>query len=674
MKKDFSEFDFSGSNSITHSGIEKHFKNVKPWQAIAELIWNGFDAEASTVNVAISENEAHGTEAVTVLDNGHGIDFRRADENFKRFNDSLKKTSYDTHGSQGRGRLAFCRISNAAAWYTRTKTGSEDAVIRVDSSNLSDVLGKSIQPEETHALLSGQLSGTCVELSGFRNNLPRDESLIAEFSREFGGHLVLLPHKKLYLNSNEINPQPHTSFYKNIEVDKQTYNIRLIRWHSKPGTEKSLVYFVNDQLKILHKQLSTLNNKPEYYTSIYISSENFDRYSPTPETLAEPFLSFLHSKTYRKLNKALTDFLKENYSEFLIQQASEQVEKYEVQGDFPEHNELDSSEKAWRLEHVKDIVKNIIIRDPTLLIKSNKKQRRLIIRLLDKLAVSNENSAIFDVLESILNLDTNEMDKFAKQITQSKLENIIQTIEVLQNRELAVNQIREIMNIHYKDVLETPDLQKVIENNTWLFGPSYSILGAEEDNFTSITKKLRSQISTIDSIVQADIDDAPIIGANRQVDLFLARKTPVWEDGKQYFKCVIIEIKRPSISLNTKHLQQVDEYASILSNYQEFSSHLTKFELLLVGRKLSSKDHSISSRMSSMRIHGEPGLVTSDGKVKTYVKTWATICDEFDLTNQYLLGNLKTRRASLEAVTKSALLDNLQNNIVLPDQEALAPA
>lgn len=671
---DFSEFDFSGSNSITHSGIEKHFKNVKPWQAIAELIWNGFDAEASTVKVTTLENEAHGTELVTVLDNGYGIDFRRADENFKRFNDSLKKTSYDTHGSQGRGRLAFCKISSSATWYTRTKTDGEAAIIRVDSSNLSDVLGKSIHPEETHALLSEQLSGTCVELSGFRNNLPGDDSLAAEFSREFGGHLVLLPHKKLYLNSSEINPQPHTSFYRDILIDNQTYNIRLIRWHNKPGNEKSHIYFVNDRLKVLHKQLSTLNNKPEYYTSIYISSESFDRYSPDSDSLTEPFDSFLHSKIYRKLNKSLTDFLKENYSEFLIQQASEQVEKYQEQGDFPAHDELDPSERVWRLEHVKDIVKNIILRDPTLLIKSNKKQRRLIIRLLDKLAVSNENSAIFDVLESILNLDANDMDKFAKQINQSKLENIIQTIEVLQNRELAVNQIREIMNIHYKDVLETPDMQKVIENNTWLFGPSYSILGAEEDSFTSITKKLRSQISTIDSIVQADIDDTPIIGANRQVDLFLARKIPVWEDGKQYFKCVIIEIKRPSISLNTKHLQQVDEYASILSNYQEFSSHLTKFELILVGRKLSSKDHSISSRMLSMRIHGEPGLVTSDGKVKTYVKTWATICDEFDLTNQYLLGNLKTRRANLECITKAALLDNLQKNIVLPDEETMNPA
>lgn len=658
MKTEFSTFDFSGSNSITHSGIAKHFKNVKPWQALAELIWNGFDADADNVKVEIKETDAHGTDYVSVLDDGIGIDFRRSNENFKRFNDSLKKTSYDTHGSQGRGRLAFSKICSNATWFTRHN--GENAIIKVSSSNLSDVQGRSIPAEETPAILSPLTRGTYVELSDFPKNIPNIEAISEDFSREFGGHLVLLPHKHLYLNGVEIHAQPHSVFEELAVVEETPFSLKLIRWHNKPGNEKSHVYFVNNSLKILQKQLSSLNKKPEYYTSIYISSPIFDRYSSDHAGLSEPFSAFLASKTYRRLSKVLSEFLKKNYSEFLVMQASEQVERYESEGDFPTYNDLDPSEQTWRLSHVKGIIKNIIIRDPTLLIRSHKKQRRLIIRLLDKLSVSNENSSIFEVLESILNLDAKDMDRLASQINQSRLENIIQTIEVLQNRELAISQIQEIMNIHYKDVRETPDLQKVIENNTWLFGPAYTILGAEEDTFTSITKKLRSLIPTINSIDQNDVEDSSIEGANRQVDLFLARRTPVWEDGKQYFKCVIIEIKRPGVSLNIKHLQQLDEYASILSNYQEYSSPLTKFELILVGRKISSKDHSITSRMSSMRIHGEPGLVTSDGKVKAYVKSWATICDEFSLNNQHLINSLKTRRATLEDQSKSQLIASLQ--------------
>ena len=49
------------------------------------------------------------------------------------------------------------------------------------------------------------------------------------------------------------------------------------------------------------------------------------------------------------------------------------------------------------------------------------------------------------------------------------------------------------MDNHYESVLETPDLQKIIEANTWLFGAQYEILGAEEDSFTKIAKKLKEK-------------------------------------------------------------------------------------------------------------------------------------------------------------------------------------
>lgn len=665
MKKEFTAFDFSGSNAITHSGIQKHFKSVEPWQAIAELVWNGFDAGAITVKINITENEAHGTESVTVLDDGLGINFRKPHENFRRFNDSLKKDSYDTHGSQGRGRLAFSKIGNSATWYTRHE--GEDARIHVDSSNLSDIDGKSIPSGNTHALLTSCTRGTCVEIRGFKKNLPTEDSLSKEFSREFGGHLILLPHKSLLLNGKKITPQSHSVYTHAITIDEQVFCIELIRWHSRPGSEKSFINFVSSSLKVLSKQLSSLNKKPEYFTSVYVKSALFDRYSLSEQGLSEPFTNFLQTKTCRALTKALNEFLRENYSTFLVRQAEEQVNQYEQNGDFPSYEDLDPAESAWRLSHVKDIVRNVIVRDPTILIRSSKRQRRLIIRLLDKLSVSNENSGMLEVLDSVLNLDASAMKQFAGQLNKTRLNNIIETVEVLQNREHAVAQLKEIINVHYKEVRETPDLQKVIENNTWLFGPAYDILGAEEASFTKISKTLRAEVTGTGIIEEIDLcAGVDIAGANRQVDLFLARKKPLFDSrGRKYFRCVIIEIKRPGVSLNNKHLQQLDEYASILSTHPVFNSELVKFELMLVGRNISSKGSLIHSRCKSMQIHGEPGLVTSDEKMKAYVKTWATIFDEFELTNDYLLERLKTQRADLDGVTKDKLIAELQGEDVL---------
>lgn len=660
MEKEFAAFDFSGSNAITHSGIQKHFKSVDPWQAISELVWNGFDAAATAVKIDITENEAHGTESITVLDDGVGINFRKPHENFRRFNDSLKKDSYDTHGSQGRGRLAFSKIGNTATWYTRHE--GEDAKISVESSNLSDIFGVTIPPEATHALLSSHPHGTCVEVRGFQKELPIEADLIHDFSREFGGHLILLPHKSLTLNGKSITPPPHSIYKHTVPVDGENFSIELIRWHERPGSEKSFINFVSSTLKVLNKQLSSLNKKPGYFTSIYVKSDLFERYSVSDQGLSEPFSNFFQTKSYRALTKALNDFLRENYSEFLVQQAEEEVNRYEQDGDFPTYEDLDSAESAWRLSHVKGIVKSVIIRDPTVLMRSSKRQRRLIIRLLDKLSVSNENDGMLEVLESVLSLDAGSMRQFATQLNKTKLNNIIETIEVLQNREHAVAQLKQVISVHFREVLETPDLQKVIENNTWLFGPSYAILGAEEDTFTKISERLRAEVTGAGIVEEMDLEiGVDLIGANRQVDLFLARKKPDFDSrGRKYFRCVIIEIKRPGISLNNKHLQQLDEYASVLSNDPVFNSEHVKFELILVGRNISSKGSQIHSRCRGMQIHGEPGLVTSDDKVKAYVKTWATIFDEFELTNDYLLEKLKTQRADLDGVSKKELIADLQ--------------
>lgn len=660
MTMDFVARDFSGSNTITHSGITKHFKNVEPWHALAELVWNGLDAGATTVQIEIESSETGGTISVTILDNGIGINIEKPDENFRRFNDSLKKDSFDSHGSQGRGRLAFHKICHTAKWFTRFE--GIDARIVVLSSNLSAVDGKTIQPHEQHTLLSRAESGTCVSLTNFDKNLPTDSFLIGEFSKEFGPHLVLMPEKTITINGIKILPLSHTKTSVAIKTNSAIFDVDLVQWDEKPGAEKSYLYFISSRLKTIYKQYSSLNKKRDYYTSVFIKSPFLERYVKDDSMLSEPFTSFLATEDFRVLIRDLNAFLRHSYADFLVSKAQEQIDAFEKAGDFPNYEGLDQAESKWRLSHVKEIVKAVLVREPKLFVGGNKTQRRLIIRLLDRLSVSNENSGIFDVLESVLNLDAAAMTQLASQLKKTKLDNIIQTIELLQNRELAISQLKEIMNIHYKDVLETPDLQKIIENNTWLFGPAYEILGAEEATFTTTAKNLRSKIKNINEVEIEDLSsDVTIEGANRQVDLLLIRKKLQLDArGRKFFRCVIVEIKRPGVSLKNKHLQQLDEYASILSHYPEFNSDLTKFELILVGRNISKEAYSIHSRLKTSEVYGEPGLITSDEKIKTYIKTWPTIFDEFDISNEYLLERLKTQRASLSSSSREELVESLQ--------------
>jgi len=241
-----------------------------------------------------------------------------------------------------------------------------------------------------------------------------------------------------------------------------------------------------------------------------------------------------------------------------------------------------------------------------------------------------------------------------------ELENIAASIEVLQRRAMAVQQMRHLMTAHYRDVLETPDLQRIIENNTWLFGPRYETLGAEEDRFTDIVRKLRDQVQG--PTKDEDGDGAcEIPGGNRQADLFLARKFPTFDSfGQQIYKCIVVEIKRPAVSLNKRHLRQLEDYAEIIKSVPEFQSERMHFELILIGRQFASNDVLIKSRLNGAAGRGEMGLVSDDPRMKLYVMNWYSLLDSFDLTNGFMLEKLKMKRAELESKTKSQLVAELQ--------------
>lgn len=651
--------DISGTTEIGNEGIKKHFKSIEPWQPVFELIWNGFDAKAEVVAVNVSLNDLQALLSISVLDDGDGIDPTTLKQTFGRFYDSHKHEDAAQHGAHGRGRLAFHRICRFATWHTKSTAGQ--AFISIDAATIKDYQAKLIPDEAQCPQLQQQPKGTVVELAEFSCNLPSLPNLSKIFAIEFGWFLALHPSKSLKLNGVPIRVPSHEITRKRFSIDSHEFEVQVIRWDERPSSEKSYSYLLDSAGKTVYKQLSTLNNKPGFFTSVYISSPWADSFAPTQDLL-QPDAHTIDSPEWRKLARQLGELTQVLYEGFLRKQATLEVEKYVEDGLFPSYAELPPDERSWRLDNTKDLVTTIYMADPTVFSAASKKQRKIIIRLLDRLAVSNENDSLFDVLNSVLDLDDKSVKTLADQLKQTTLENIIATIEILQRRQVAASKLRSLMNDHHRDVLETPDLQKIIESNTWLFGPGYETLGAEEDTFTKIAKDLRDKIPHIDNVGEDDVDDkADIPGARRQTDLFLARRIPtVDSNGQKAYRCVIVEIKRPGISLNVKHLRQLDDYANIVKKHPEFSSEKMRFELMLVGRQISSADTEIKSRMDGQIARGELGLVSDDPRMKRYVMNWYTLLDSFELANTFLLEQLKLKRSLFEASTKQELVADLQ--------------
>ena len=107
--------------------LERQSK-ARPVQAVAELVWNGLDADASRVDVRVEYGDL-GMTRVIVRDNGHGIPYEDAPQLFTRLGGSWKKVGGRTktkqrilHGYEGRGRFKVFALGRVADWRVTYRT------------------------------------------------------------------------------------------------------------------------------------------------------------------------------------------------------------------------------------------------------------------------------------------------------------------------------------------------------------------------------------------------------------------------------------------------------------------------------------------------------------------------------------------------------------------------
>src|SRR5690348_2604445 len=94
-----------------HEDFIEKLTVASPSQALAELIWNGLDAEATRVSIEADSND-WGLRSIRVRDNGHGIPPQEAEELFMHLGGSWKRNANKSkngkrtlHGEEGKGRF-----------------------------------------------------------------------------------------------------------------------------------------------------------------------------------------------------------------------------------------------------------------------------------------------------------------------------------------------------------------------------------------------------------------------------------------------------------------------------------------------------------------------------------------------------------------------------------------
>lgn len=111
------------SQSIEASGITKDYK-----EALVEYIWNGFEANATQVEVSYIPNDLGGLSEIKIYDNGEGISHSTLNDTFGTFLTSKRiATLIHLKQKQTKEKEDF-RFGIAAAlkWSTVYKEGNEN--------------------------------------------------------------------------------------------------------------------------------------------------------------------------------------------------------------------------------------------------------------------------------------------------------------------------------------------------------------------------------------------------------------------------------------------------------------------------------------------------------------------------------------------------------------------
>lgn len=630
----------TNSNSVLNAGLTDDYR-----KAIAEYIWNGFDAGATCVEIRYHANDLGGVDDLWVMDNGSGIVYDTLPNTFSAFLDSNKKQTFqrssDIRGRKGKGRFSYNVISGAASWNTkyRDEEGNlKQYEIVIRSSNRAEY-------EATDPLVvlenESQETGTVVHFLEMRSNLTEDDLTKDSFydflSSEFAWFLILnksrgysikiegidLDYRKLI---GEIEEQV-------VEIGDLKFKCNFIRWTKKIG-DKYYYYLMNANLKEVCKVLTSFNNKSTtFHHSLYVTSSYFNTFILDKES--GPRLDGLvnqSDETYKTLLKKLRVYLAKKEKEFIrAVGAVELISQYERDGVLPKFRNDKYSQQ--RKKDLVEAIQGIYIVQPKIFLKLSTEQRKTMVGFLNLLLDSNERNNVIQIIESVVQLTSDEREELANTLRSTTLSRINSAIALIKNRLLVIEGLKRLVYELEPFTTERDHIQKIVEENYWMFSEQYNLVTADKP----FTASLLEYTYLLDG--KAEKGCFTVEDGRRRPDIFISRSHALSNYSYTTFleENIIVELKRPSVVIGKEQFRQIEDYRDIILNEPKFQSQRRKWTFIVVGKEV---DDFIKGQYKSFADKNRPLLVQYQDNFEIYAMTWDDLFLTFEHRENFILYKL----------------------------------
>ncbi len=593
-----------------------------PESALAELIWNSFDADATKVELLFHEG-AIGIDEILIRDNGLGIPYGDAERLFASLGGSWKAKKQKTskgrilHGKDGEGRFKAFVLGRVVDWNVIYK--DNDRYMQYAIQELADTLNEFTLSDLNRAVRSQ--TGVEVKISELSKkfHILNKEKAKEKLTPLFALYLSNYPGITLSIEGERINPAEvirNKIIYplNTLKVDDQEYCVELeiVEWNALKERELWFCDKNGFPLELYNKQIRVAG---EFGYSGYLKSDYF---------------SVLHNDgllSLGELNKAITEIcndavikIKEYFMQRKLESSRDLLEKWKDDQVYPY-----PSEPATPVEiaerQVFDIIALNVNQSLPEFEKSDKRTKAFQLRMLRQ-AVEKSPEDLQLILSEVLQLPKDQQEQLADLLKDASLSGIISAASLVADRLKFVAGIEHLLfdQATKKHLKERSQLHRILADNTWIFGHEYS-MSVDDKSLTEVLRKhvlLKNKEIIIDERVKR-LDESVGI-----VDLMLSRSVP--RNHTNELEHLVVELKAPRVKVGQEEIQQIKSYAFAIAKDERFRGLDTRWHFWII-----SNDITDYAEMELSQERYEDGVIYKSTKgidITIMVKTWSQLIRE----------------------------------------------
>ncbi|WP_287349139.1 hypothetical protein [Mesorhizobium sp.] len=264
-------------------------------------------------------------------------------------------------------------------------------------------------------------------------------------------------------------------------------------------------------------------------------------------------------------------------------------------------------------------------------------------------AIAHNPESVSRILRAVFNLPKNRQDEFSNLLDKTELGHIISASSLIADRVVALKVLGEMVfePRHRQSIKERGELDVLVRDNTWIFGEGFHFT-MPEVGLTKIMNRVSDELAMNRAKgAKARKPDGKI----GRIDSFMGRVVP--HPDRHHREFLLVELKRPSLVVGRKQLDQLEDYVNAMLAQPDFISTSTFWNFYLVSGEY---DDVVKERITQK---GRPvGLYLDKPNHRVWVKSWAELIRDCESRLDFVQEKLRIEVSAEEIEVRIAQLES----------------